>query len=69
MEVHRVVRRRGSHIFQTLVSQMAVTSALRSGHNLPLGRFVVLISVKGLSRPQGRSAAVRIRSIEKNPVT
>jgi hypothetical protein len=48
MKSHRVVRRRGSHIFQTVGSQMAVKlSALRGGHPLPPGRFLVLISVRG----------------------
>jgi hypothetical protein len=43
---------------------MAVSfSALRAGRLLPQGRFLVLISVKSLSRPQGYSAAGRIRSI------
>jgi hypothetical protein len=40
-------------------------SALRAGRALPPGIFLVLISVKRLSRPQGHSAAGRIRSIEK----
>jgi hypothetical protein len=35
-QAHRVVRRRGCHIFQTVGSQMAVRSALRAGHPLPL---------------------------------
>jgi hypothetical protein len=34
---------------------------------LPPGKFLVLISVRG--RPQDHSAAGRIRSIEKNPMT
>jgi hypothetical protein len=33
---------------------------------LPPGRFLVLISVKRLSRPQGHSAAGTIRSIERH---
>jgi hypothetical protein len=41
-------------------------SALRAGHPLPPGRFLVLISVKRLSEPQGHSAAGRIRSTEKS---
>jgi hypothetical protein len=44
-------------------------SALRAGRPLPPGRFLVLISVKRLSRPQGHSAAGRITSIEKDPMT
>jgi hypothetical protein len=41
-------------------------SALRDGRPLPPGRFLVLISVKRLSRPQGHRAAGKIRSIEKS---
>jgi hypothetical protein len=43
-------------------------SALRAGRPpfTSTGRFLVLISVKRLSRPQGYSAAGRIRSIEKS---
>jgi hypothetical protein len=47
MEAHRVVRRRGSHIFQTSGSQMAVRLlALRAGRPLPLRRFLALISIR-----------------------
>jgi hypothetical protein len=43
---HRIVRRRGSHIFYTIGSQMAMRlSALRAGRPLPTGRFLVIISV------------------------
>jgi hypothetical protein len=42
-------------------------SALRAGHPLPPGRFLVFISVKRLSRPNGHNAAGRITLIEKNP--
>jgi hypothetical protein len=66
MEAHRVVRRRGSHIFETIGSQMAVRlSALSSLFPLPPGRLLVLISVR-LNRSQGYSAAGRVRSIEKS---
>jgi hypothetical protein len=41
-------------------------SALRAGRALPPGTFLVLISVKRPSLPQGHSAAERIRSIEKS---
>jgi hypothetical protein len=41
-------------------------SASRAGHPLPLGRFLVLISVKRLSLPQGDSAAGSVRSIKKS---
>jgi hypothetical protein len=40
-------------------------SAVRTGHPLPPGRFLVFTCVKRLIWPQGRSAATRIRSIEK----
>jgi hypothetical protein len=54
MEAHRVLRRRGSHIFETIGSQMAAKlSALRAGQ-------------LRLSRAQDYSAAGRIRSIEKS---
>jgi hypothetical protein len=41
-------------------------AALRAGRCLPPGTFLVLISVKCLSRPQGHIAAGRIMSIEKS---
>jgi hypothetical protein len=41
-------------------------SALRAGRSLPHRKMQVLISVKRLSRPQGHSAAGRIRSVEKS---
>jgi hypothetical protein len=48
VETHRVVRRRGSHILQTIGSQTAVRlSVLRAGRPLHPGRFLVLISVRG----------------------
>jgi hypothetical protein len=65
MKAPRVVRRRDSHIFLTIGSQMAVRlSALRAGRPLTSGRFLVLISVKRVSRPHGHSAAGKIRSIK-----
>jgi hypothetical protein len=52
VEAHRVVRRRGSHIFWTIGSQMTVRlSALCTSHPLPPGRFLVLISVRGWVDP------------------
>jgi hypothetical protein len=41
-------------------------SALSAGRPLPPGRFLVLISVKSLSRPQGHSTAGRIRPTERS---
>jgi hypothetical protein len=61
-----VVRCQGFHIFYEISSEIAVMSALCAGRPLPPGRFLVYISVKRLSRPQGHSAAGRIRSIEKS---
>jgi hypothetical protein len=67
MEAHRVVRYRGSHIFYTVGSQMAMRlSALRAGRPLPPGRFLALFSVKSLSRPLGHIAAGSIGQIEKS---
>jgi hypothetical protein len=44
----RIVRRRGSHIFRTISSQMAARlSALRADTLLPPARYLVLISVRG----------------------
>jgi hypothetical protein len=58
------VRRRTSHIFWTIDSQVAVgLSVLRAGRPLPSGRFLVLIY---LSRPEGHSAAGKMRSSEKS---
>jgi hypothetical protein len=48
VEVHRIVRRRGSHILYTFGLQMAVKlSLLRVGLPLSPERFLVLISVRG----------------------
>jgi hypothetical protein len=41
-------------------------SALRAGRPLTPGKFLVLISVKGLVKLQCHSAAGRIKSIEKS---
>jgi hypothetical protein len=46
VQAHRVVRGRGSHIFWTIDSQMAVRlPALSAGRPLSPGRFLVLFSV------------------------
>jgi hypothetical protein len=69
VKAHRVEGRRGSHIFQTIGSQVAVRlSALRAGRPLPPGRFLVLISVRGWVEPR---AIVRREGLGqlKNPVT
>jgi hypothetical protein len=48
VKFHRVARRRGSHIFLTVSSQMAVRlSNLRAGRPLHPGKFLVLISLRG----------------------
>jgi hypothetical protein len=53
VEAHGAVRRRGSHIFNPIGSQMAVRlSALGTGRPLLPGRFLVLISVRGLVDPR-----------------
>jgi hypothetical protein len=69
LEVHRIVRRRGSHIFWTVNSQMAVRlSALRAGRPLPPGRFLVFISVRSWVGPR---AIVQLEGLGqlKNPMT
>jgi hypothetical protein len=69
MKAHRVVRRRGSHIFYTIGTQMAVRlSALRACRPLPPGRFLVLISVRRWIDPR---AIVRLEGLGqlKNPMT
>jgi hypothetical protein len=56
VKAHKIVRRRGSHIFWTIDLHMEVRLlALRAG------RLLVLISVKRLSRPQAHDTAGRIR--------
>jgi hypothetical protein len=62
------VRRRGSHIFLKIGSQLAVRlSALRAGSPLPPGRFLVLISVRSLVDSM---AIVRLEGLGqmKNPI-
>jgi hypothetical protein len=69
MEAHKVVRRRGSHIYYTIGSEMAVRlSALRARCPLPPGRFLVLISVRGWVNPR---AILRLKGLGqlKNPMT
>jgi hypothetical protein len=67
MEVHKVVRRRGSHIFWTIGSEMAVRlSSSRAGRPLPPRKISSTNFCQRLSRNQGLSAAGRIRSIEKS---
>jgi hypothetical protein len=57
------VRRRGSHIFQTFSSQMAMRlSALRTDRPLPPGRFLVLISARGRVDPR---AIVRLEGLSQ----
>jgi hypothetical protein len=67
MEAHSLVRRRGSHILQTVGSQMAVRlSALRSGRSLPIGKFLVLITVRGWVDPR---AIVRLEGLGTLKIT
>jgi hypothetical protein len=63
MKAHRAVRRRGSHI---LSRQMAVRlSALNAGLTFTPRKIPGTHFCQRMSRPQGHSAAGRIRSIEK----
>jgi hypothetical protein len=62
------MRRRGSHISWKIGSQLAVRlSALSAGLPLPPGRFLVLISVRGLVDPR---AIMRLKGLGqlKNPI-
>jgi hypothetical protein len=59
------VRGRGSHIFLTIGSQMAVRSALRAGRPLPPGRFLVLISVRGSVDPRAIVRLERLGQLKK----
>jgi hypothetical protein len=63
MEAHRIVRRRGSHVFYVICSLMAVR--LPGLSPFTSRRFLVLISVR-LSLLQDHSAAERIRLIENS---
>jgi hypothetical protein len=66
MEAHWVMRHRGSDIFYTVGSHMAVSfSALRTDRSLLPRKIPVTHLCYRLSRPQGHSAPGRIRSIEK----
>jgi hypothetical protein len=66
VRAHRIVRRRGSHIFQTIGPQMTVKlSALRAGRPLPPKKIPGNYFCQKLSRPQGHIAARWIRSIDK----
>jgi hypothetical protein len=66
MEAQKFVRRRGSHVFYTVVSQTAVRlSALCDGRPLLPGRFLVRFSASGWVNICGHSAVRRIKSTEK----
>jgi hypothetical protein len=54
------MRRRGSNIFYTVGSQIAVRSVLHAGRSLPPGRFLVLISVRCAGN---HSAIVRLEGL------
>jgi hypothetical protein len=67
MEARRVVRRRGSHIFYTIGSQMAVgLSDLRICRPLPPRPFLILISVRGPVDPRAIVRLERIGPTEKS---
>jgi hypothetical protein len=67
VEAHRVVRRRGFHIFKTIGSQMVVRlSALRTGRPLPRRKIPGTHFCQWLSRPQDHSAAGKIRTLLPN---
>jgi hypothetical protein len=69
VEARGIVRRRGSHIFYTIDSQMAVRfPALCAGCPLPRWRFMVFISVKGWVDTR---AIVWLNGLSqlKNPIT
>jgi predicted RNA binding protein YcfA (HicA-like mRNA interferase family) len=67
MKAHRVMRHRGSHIFYTIGSQMEVRlSPLHAGRPLQPRKIPGTNFCLRPSRPQGHSAAGRIRSIEKS---
>jgi hypothetical protein len=57
------------HFLDSRLTDGETLLSLLAGRPLPTGRFLVLISVKRLRRPQAHSADRRIRSIENNPVT
>jgi hypothetical protein len=65
VEAHRVVRRQAPIFSRQIGSQMAMRSALRAGHPLPPRKIPGTYFCQRLSRPQGHSAAGRIRSIER----
>jgi hypothetical protein len=56
---------RGSHIFYTIGSQMAVRSAVRSCRALPPGIFLVFISVRGWIIPSATVRLERLDQLEK----
>jgi hypothetical protein len=69
-QLYLIPCRRGSHIFYTIDSQMAVRSALRAGRPpfTPAGRFLVLISVRSWVDPK---PTVWLEGLDqlKNPMT
>jgi hypothetical protein len=52
VEAHEIVRHRGRHIFHTVDSQMAMSSALRADRASLPEVFLVLISVRGWVNPR-----------------
>jgi hypothetical protein len=61
VEAHRVVRGRGSHIFRCFSDDDKVVSPICQPL-LPTGKFLILISVRGLVDPR---AIVRLEGLDK----
>jgi hypothetical protein len=61
-----VVRRRGSHIFSTIGSQMAVMSFSCACRPSPPERFIVLIFVRALVDPRAMVRLEGLRQLENH---
>jgi hypothetical protein len=64
VKAHRFVRCQGSHIFSRQLAHSRL-SALRAGHPLSPGRFLVLISVRGWVDPRALMQLERLVKLEK----
>jgi hypothetical protein len=65
-----VVTRRGSHIFYTIGSQMAVRlAASRAGRPLHRGRFLVVTSVRGRLDPRAIVRLEELGQLKTNRMT